>query len=565
MLPKVSEEWWSRAVIYQIWPYSYKNTTTSGYGDLQGMIDQLDCVKSLGVDAIWVSPIFKSPGKDKGYDVSDYKDINPLFGDIETAERFIGEAHKRGIRVLFDIVVNHTSEEHFWFQSAKSDKNSPYRDYYIFHKGRADNQPPNNWQSIFSGSAWTYNKATDDYYLHCFDSSQPDINWANPKLKQEMFDAVKFWMDRGVDGWRVDAIVCINKNPNVFKDQIPDGGAPWVVDDQLHEYIRQLCATIRDYEGAVIIGEIGDTGGQPLSNFTAPERKELTAAITFDIVNSDYDFSQNIGKFAITGFNMKKVRDAIKGWYSDTGNGRIALHLQSHDQQRIVSRWGNDSDPVLHNKSAKMLGVFNHLLKGIPIVYQGEEIGMTNWAFTMDQVDDVEIKRSYQKMVVEEKIFTEEEFLKRARYFSRDNSRTPVQWDSSENAGFTKGKPWLPVNDNYKSINFANDIKDPDSIFYFFKSLICLRKTEDLVINGDYSLAIDNNDKVLGFLRPKDKKCLLVVCNFSSDEQHVKLSDIKFDFTQIFELLVHNYEDINITSGELVLQPYETFVIKGNH
>lgn len=563
MLPKVSRDWWSNAVIYQIWPYSYKSKNDQPTGDLEGMIQQLDYVKLLGADAIWVSPIFKSPGKDKGYDVSDYKDINPLFGNIAIAERFIDEAHKRGLRVLFDMVVNHTSEEHYWFKDAKNKKDSPYRDYYIWHKGKGKDQPPNNWQSIFTGSAWTYNEATDDWYLHCFDTSQPDINWKNPKLRDEIFSVVKFWMDKGVDGWRVDAICCINKNPNAFVDNIPDGGDPWVIDDNLHTYIQELCAVVRGYEGAIVIGEIGGTGDDPLWKYTAASRKELTAAIMFDVVSNDFDWSQGIGKFAITGFNMSSVRSTLSRWYVNSNGSNIALHIQSHDQPRVLSRWGNDSTPELHNKSGKMLAIFNQMMRGVPLVYQGEEIGMTNWKFNIDQIDDIEIKRSYIKYVIEEKRFTEEEFLKRARYFSRDNSRTPVQWDDSENAGFSKMTPWLPVNDNYKTVNFKNALADQNSIFYFYQHLIYLRKIENLITEGDLWVALVTSEKVLGYLRTLEEKCLLVICNFYADEQHVKLSDICFDFTQVFEVLAHNYEDINIHGGELILQPYESFVIKG--
>lgn len=561
---KEDKNWWKTAVIYQIWPYSFNSTSETGYGNLQGIIDKLDYIKGLGVDAIWLSPIFVSPNKDKGYDISDYKNINCLFGDVQLAEKMIQEAHKRGLRVLFDMVVNHTSNQHYWFQDAKKSKDSKYRDYYIFREGN-DGKEPNDWQSIFSGPAWTYNKETDDYYLHLFDSSQPDLNWMNPKVREEIFDIVRFWMSRGVDGWRIDALCSIRKNPDIYKYPMPKTPGPeTIIDKQLHDWVKQLCAVIREKPDAIIIGEVGGASFEEIANFTAESRNELTASILFDIVTSDYDFSKGIGKFFISGFDLTKIKNVLNGWYSRNDTS-IALHIQSHDQPRIVSRWGDDEYEAYRVKSAKMLGTFNQMLKGLPIVYQGEEIGMTDWKFNLDQVDDVEIKRNYKELVVEKKLFTDEEFLKAARYCSRDNARTPVQWTDGENAGFSSVKPWLPVNDSYKTINVQNSLKDKNSIFYYYKKLIQLRKTEKLLIDASFHLALNNSDKVLAFMREKDDMRIVVLCNFSPDVVKISTHDIAFNFTQAFLVLIANYDDMEMEGDTLIVRPYETFVIKGNN
>ena len=558
MLLKDSD-WWRSSTIYSVWPYSFKDTTGKGTGDIKGIISKLGHIKALGVDIIWVSPIFCSPMVDKGYDVSDYYNINPRFGSNQDAKDLIDEVHKRGMKIIFDLVVNHTSDQHKWFQEAKKDKNSKYRNYYIFHKG-VNGKEPNQWRAQFAGNCWTYNPDTNDYYLHNYTKHQPDINWDCPELREEIFNIARYWMNKGIDGWRLDAICCMTKPVDIKTGEIDlTYPMPYVVGERLHGYLKMLCDVFREKDNVLIIGEIGVDVGKELWKFTDPGRGECNATIVFDMVSVDVDASKGIGKFALQEFKVDNVRKVLDYWNDNISNGCLCLHTESMDQPRVISRWGNEDARVL---SGKLLAIFNHSMKGLPIIYQGEEIGMMNWKFTFEQINDIEILQNYQELVVERKIYTKEKFMDIAKYISRDSARTPMQWDSSPNAGFTTGDPWLPVNQNYYNVNAKAERKDPNSIFHFYSRLVNLRKKEPLLVNGELFITMKNSSYTLGFLRKDQNVKLLVICHFSSDTEEVCHDDIDFDFHKLFEFVIGNYDSLFSTDCKLVLRPYEAFILK---
>lgn len=559
-MQKENTDWWRNSVMYSVWPYSFKDTTGRGTGDIKGIISKLDYIKALGVDIIWVSPVFCSPMVDKGYDVSDYYNINPIFGSNQDADDLIAEVHKHGMKIIFDLVVNHTSDQHPWFLDAKKDANSKYRKYYIFQKGK-NGKEPNEWRAQFAGNCWTYNQETDDYYLHNYTKFQPDINWENPELREEMFSVARYWLGKGIDGWRLDAICCMTKPIDEKTGEIDfTYPMPYIVGDRLHKYLKMLCDVFREKKDVFIVGEIGVEVGTELWKFTAPERGEVNSSIVFDMVSVDVDNSKKIGKFGLKDFKVENVRKVFDYWNNNIRNGCISLHTESMDQPRVISRWGNEIE--YRTESGKMLALFNHAMKGMPIVYQGEEIGMVSWKFTFEQINDIEILQNYQELVVEQKIYTKEEFMKVARYISRDSARTPMQWDNSDNAGFTTGKPWLPVSESYKTINADEELKNENSIFYFYSKIIGLRKTEPLLAKGDQVLTMEQEENVLGFLRQDKKYKLLVVCNFSNATEKVDLKTINFAFNQLFEFLIGNYDEVNADDRTLYLRPYESFILK---
>ncbi|MFV9510602.1 alpha,alpha-phosphotrehalase [Tepidibacillus sp. LV47] len=559
----MKQPWWKKAVVYQIYPKSFKDTTGDGIGDLQGIIEKLDYLKELGIDVIWLTPIYESPQRDNGYDISDYYKINPDYGTMETFDELLKKAHEIGIKIIIDIVVNHTSTEHPWFKEAKKSKENPYRNFYIWKDG-VNGQPPNNWLSKFGGSAWQYDEKTDQYYLHLFDVTQADLNWENPELRKKIYEMMNFWLDKGVDGFRLDVINLISKDqsfPNDTLETPTDDGRKFYTDGpRIHEFLKEMNREVFAKRPDILtVGEMSSTSIENCIRYTNPEEKELSMTFSFHHLKVDYP---NGEKFVAAPFDFIKLKKILSEWQvgMHQGGGWNALFWSNHDQPRIVSRFGNDQE--YHKESAKMLATTIHLMEGTPYIYQGEEIGMTNPYFD-DIFDyrDVESINAYH--LLKEKGKSEEEIMAALKQKSRDNSRTPMQWNGDKNAGFTTGTPWIPVAPNYQKINVAQALKDPDSIFYHYKKLIQLRKEYDIIAYGDYQLILEDDPQIFAYIRRYQNEALLVINNFYGKETIFALpEEIKLEGNA--KILISNYKDTENNIHKLTLRPYESvaFYIK---
>jgi trehalose-6-phosphate hydrolase len=555
----MAKPWWKKAVVYQIYPKSFMDTTGSGTGDLQGIIEKLDYLQELGVDVIWLTPIYPSPQRDNGYDISDYCDINPAYGTMETFERLLQEAHARNIRVIMDIVVNHTSTEHPWFREASSSKQSPYRDYYIWKDGK-NGGAPNNWRSKFGGSAWQYDETTGQYYLHLFDVTQADLNWENPKLRQQVYEMMNFWLDKGVDGFRLDVINLISKDQRFPDDTLEtpmDDGRKYYTDGpRIHEFLKEMNRHVFARKPDLLtVGEMSSTSIENCVKYTRPDEHELNMVFSFHHLKVDYP---NGEKWALADFDFLQLKKILGEWQygMQSGGGWNALFWCNHDQPRAISRFGNDRE--YHRESAKMLATTIHLMQGTPYIYQGEEIGMTNPYF--DEIAayrDVESLNAYRLLRAQGK--PEQEILAILQQKSRDNGRTPMQWDDSPHAGFTTGTPWINVAPNYKEINVKRALEDEDSIFYHYKKLIQLRKAYDVIAYGDFRLILDDHPQIFAYLRTYGNETLLVVNNFYGSETFFALpGDIRLAGAP--NLLLSNYRDTGLDVRSLPLRPYESAV-----
>lgn len=555
----MEKPWWKKSVVYQIYPKSFKDTNGNGIGDLQGIIDKLDYLRELGVDVIWLTPIYESPQKDNGYDISDYYRINPEYGTMETFERLLDEVHARGIKVIMDIVVNHTSTDHQWFQDASRSKDNPYRNFYIWQDG-VNGGAPNNWQSKFGGSAWQYDEKTDEYYLHLFDVTQADLNWENPKLRERIYDMMNFWLDKGVDGFRLDVINLISKNqsfPNDTLETATDDGRKFYTDGpRIHEFLKEMNREVFSRRPhALTVGEMSSTSIENCVKYTKPEEQEMNMIFSFHHLKVDYP---NGEKWAKADFDFRKLKKVLSDWQygMQKGGGWNALFWCNHDQPRVVSRFGNDRE--YHQESAKMLATAIHLLQGTPYIYQGEEIGMTNPYFNdIREYRDVESLNAYRLLKGQGK--PEAEIMEILMQKSRDNARTPMQWDDSVNAGFTTGTPWINVAFNYRKINVKRALADQDSIFHHYKRLIQLRKQYDVIAYGDFRLILEEHPQIFAYLRTYEGDTLLVVNNFYGNEAAFKLpADIILPATS--RLLLSNYKDTKHQIDSLTLRPYESAV-----
>ena len=476
--------WWKEAVVYQIYPRSFKDSNGDGIGDLQGIIEKLDYLKELGIDVIWLSPCYKSPNDDNGYDISDYRAIMDEFGTMEDFQRLLHGIHERGMRLLMDLVVNHTSDEHPWFQKSRESKDNPYRDYYIWRDPK-DGKEPNNWTSFFSGPAWQYDEKTDQYYLHLFSKKQPDLNWENETVRKEVYDMMKFWLDMGCDGFRMDVASLYSKTPG-----LPDGkGTAGLIGceyyqngPRIHEFLREMNQEVLSHYDIMTVGEMSGVTIDEAIKYAGKERKELNMVFQFDQDALDRDPDDKWGYRVATLPELKKV---FSDWQICLeGKAWNSLYWTNHDQPRTVSRWGNDGR--YRKESQKMLYTMLMTLQGTPYIYQGEEIGMTNSVFEkIEDFDDVEIHNSWKERVVEGHE-DPEKLLKAISIRARDNARTPMQWDDSDNAGFTTGKPWLKLNPNYREINVKEALADPDSIFHYMQKLIRMRKENPVAVYGVY-------------------------------------------------------------------------------
>ncbi|MDV2685789.1 alpha,alpha-phosphotrehalase [Alkalihalophilus lindianensis] len=551
-------EWWRKSVVYQIYPKSFNDTTGNGVGDLQGIIEKLDYLKHLGVDVLWLTPVYASPQKDNGYDISDYYSIHHEYGTMEDFDRLLAETHKRGMKLIMDLVVNHTSTEHGWFKESKQSKDNKYRDFYIW-KDAVDGGEPTNWQSKFGGNAWKWDEKTEQYYLHLFDVSQADLNWENEELRQHVYEMMHFWFDKGIDGFRLDVINLISKNqsfPNDDGSVAPGDGRKFYTDGPLvHEYLQEMNREVLSKYDSMTVGEMSSTSIDHCIKYSNPKRNELSMTFNFHHLKVDYP---NGEKWALADFDFKALKQILTKWQVEMnkGGGWNALFWCNHDQPRVVTRYGNDQE--FHKESAKMLATTVHMMQGTPYIYQGEEFGMTDPKFkSIDQYRDVETLNYYE--IMKEKGIAESEIMAIIERKSRDNSRTPVQWNTSEHAGFTAGTPWIDVSENYKQINAENAVADPTSIFYHYKKLIELRKEYEVLTYGDYNLILENDDQIFAYVRTYQDEQLVVVNNFYGQEASIDLEQVLGEFAQS-KLLVSNYTDSAELPELKTLRPYESLV-----
>ncbi|HFJ9447105.1 TPA: alpha,alpha-phosphotrehalase [Bacillus tropicus] len=547
---------WHKSVVYQIYPKSFNSYYNKETGDIKGVTEKLDYLKELGVDYIWLTPIYQSPQNDNGYDVSDYYRIDPSYGTMEEFEELLEEAKARNIEIMLDIVVNHSSTEHKWFKEAKEDKNSPYRNYYIWRDEK------NNWQSKFGGSAWKYDEKTEQYYLHLFDETQADLNWENEKLREEVYDMMRFWLDKGVTGFRLDVINLISKDQQFLNDDgstaTSDGRKYYTDGPRVHEYLQEMNRNVFEGKDVITVGEMSSTTIDNCIKYSNPERNELSMTFSFHHLKVDYP---NGDKWTKANFDFIKLKEIMSNWQikMQKGGGWNALFWCNHDQPRIVSRFGDDRE--YRNESAKMLATAMHMLQGTPYIYQGEEIGMTNPKFeSIEKYRDVESLNIYDIKL--EEGLSKEEIIGILKQKSRDNSRTPMQWNEEMNSGFTTSTPWISVAENFKEINVEKALEDKESVFYHYKELIELRKTYDVITEGEYAILDKNDPKIWAYTRTTESEVLLVINNFYGEEitysvpAHVQLDGMKQ------EILLSNYKDASKDITKLNLRPYESIVYR---
>ena len=532
ILDKSKRGWWQSAVFYQIYPKSFQDTTGTGIGDLQGIISRLDYLQKLGIDGIWLSPVCASPQVDNGYDVSDYCAIDPMFGTMADMEMLIAEAKKRNISIIMDLVLNHSSDQHFWFREALKSKDNPYHDYYIWRDGDADTLPNDMW-SVFGGPTWTYVPHLGQWYFHQFAPEQPDLNWENPKVRQGLYSFIRFWVDKGVEGFRLDVIDQIAKDPDL---KVTTNGP------KLHDFLRELSREAFQEEGLVTVGEAWGADVERAKLYSAPDGSELSMVFQFEHMGLDQTSWQ---KWDFAPLPLVKLKDCYRRWQQGlAGKGWNSLFVNNHDLPRIVSRWGDDT--VYRVPSAKMLATMLHGMQGTPYIYQGEELGMTNIKLPLEEYVDVEIHNLFRDRTAEG--YSPEAVMESIWKRGRDNARTPMQWTAGENAGFTTGKPWLKVNPNHTEINAEAALADPDSIFYYYQKLIELRKSLPVFREGSFELLCPEDEKVFAYTRDMENAHLLVVCNFTSKA-------VPFEIPEAFrngKTLIANYPDTADT-----LRPYE--------
>lgn len=554
----MQKNWWKEGVVYQIYPRSFNDSNGDGIGDLPGIINKLDYLKELGVDIIWLCPIYKSPNDDNGYDISDYRKVMEEFGSQNDFEELLEEMHKRGLKLLMDLVVNHTSDEHPWFTESKSSKDNPYRDYYIWKNGKGGN-PPTNWCSFFSGSTWKYDEKSEQYYLHLFSTKQPDLNWENEKVRTEVYDIMKFWLDKGIDGFRMDVINLISKVPGFPQGEKRDcdlygNGLPYITNGpRVHEYLKEMNREVLSKYDIMTVGETPGVDPEVAKLYVDEDRNELNMLFQFDLMEIDAGPG---GKFDVKPWKLTTFKQIMISWYEGLKEkGWNSLYLNNHDQSRMVSRFGNDKKYRV--ESAKMLATLLHTWQGTPYIYQGEEIGMTNVKFKdISEYKDIEEINMYKEKI---KQGVPKQQLMNAIYaIGRDNARTPVQWDTSKNAGFSEGTPWISVNPNYVEINVENALKDKNSIFYYYQKLNKIRKENKIIVYGDLSLLYEEDENIFSYIRTYKSEKLLVILNFFEKEVDFELTEeLKYKKA---DLLISNYEACNNDFGNFTLRPYEARV-----
>lgn len=554
----MNEKWWKNAVVYQIYPRSFKDSNGDGIGDLEGIYEKLDYLAELGIDVIWMSPVYKSPNDDNGYDISDYQDIMDDFGTMDDFDRVLKKAHSLNIKIMMDLVVNHTSDEHKWFIESKKSKDNPYHDYYMWADPDKNGNPPNRWESCFSGSAWEYVESVGQFYLHSFSRKQPDLNWDNPKVREEVFKMMTWWCDKGIDGFRMDVISMISKYPG-----LPDGpengngytGNTSCDGPNIHKYLREMNEKVLSKYRLITVGECPGVNAEQAKKYANIDGSELDMIFQFEHVSGSALKPCHHGKWDGEAMTMPELRANFTKWQKDLeGCAWNSLFLSNHDQPRCVSRFGNDSEQY-RELSAKMLATMTHFQKGTPYVYQGEELGMTN-AYMENIADyrDIESLNAYKELTTKENI-PAETVMGYIKAVGRDNARTPMQWDASDNGGFTSGTPWLQVNKNYKTINAAEQVNDPDSVFAYYKKLIALRHTNEVMVNGVYDVLIPDHPQIYAYTRTLGDKQLLVLCN-DSDTNVAIPAELQEKIHAAKNILIQNYKD----TDESTLRPYEAVV-----
>lgn len=597
---KTEIQWWQQPVVYQIYPRSFNDSNGDGIGDLPGITEKIPYLAKLGIDVIWLSPIYASPNDDNGYDISDYRAIMTEFGTMADFDELLATAHEHGIKLMMDLVVNHTSDEHEWFRQARSAKDNPYRDYYVWRDPAGFSEdgtpiPPNNWISCFSPSVWEWDEGTQQFYLHYFSVKQPDLNWENPKVREEVYDIMRFWLDKGVDGFRMDVINLISKDlsfpddPAVTAGGLDNSLAVAANGPRVHEFLREMNREVLSKYPVMTVGETPCVSVEDAALYTGFDRHELQMVFQFEHMDVDASAGGTTGKWSDTRFNLVDLKKVLSHWQTGLhGRGWNSLYWNNHDQPRTVSRFGNDS-PEFREVSGKMLGTVLHMMQGTPYIYQGEELGMTNVFFdSVDDYNDLEIHDSWRKYVVESQRVSPEDMLRYISASGRDNARTPMQWDASENAGFTTGTPWLKVNPRYTDINAAEELANDDSIFYHYSDLIHLRKEHPIVLTGEYRVLNPEDKQVYAYLRVNSaedaaaasgERALLVVANFTQETLSLPYADgqlaslalknpgvLKLEelaaMAEAPELISSNYrnEHGEFTDEGTTLRPYEAKV-----
>ena len=555
----MEKRWWKESVVYQIYPRSFCDSNGDGIGDLNGITGKLDYLKELGIDVIWLSPVYKSPNDDNGYDISDYQAIMDEFGTMEDFDRMLATAHEKGIKIMMDLVVNHTSDEHKWFIESRKSTDNPYRDYYIWRPAKEDGSLPNNWGSCFSGPAWEYDKTTDMYFLHLFSKKQPDLNWDNPAVRQDVFDMMNWWLKKGVDGFRMDVISLISKRPGLPDGTLGlNGYATFDIaanGPHVHEYLQEMRQKALNNADTITVGECSGVTLEEAKKYARSDEKELNMVFQFE--HMDVDSDEKAGKWTTRKMDLRDMKEILTRWQK--GLQDIAwnsLYWENHDQPRSVSRFGNDSDEY-REISAKMLATCIHMMQGTPYVYQGEELGMTNCPFnTLDNFRDLESINAFHELTEQGKM-TEEDMMAAIGYKGRDNARTPMQWDDSAYAGFSTANPWIMVNPNYTKINAKDQINREDSVFKYYQKLIKLRHESELIVYGTYDLILDDDKDIYAYIRTLGDEKLIVYCNFSENTREVELPE---EFTN-GKVLISNYIDAKV-NHKITLRPYEAIVIQ---
>lgn len=535
--------WWQKAVVYQVYPRSFQDSNGDGIGDLKGIIQRLDYLAYLGIDAIWLSPVYKSPNDDNGYDISDYQEIMDEFGTMEDMEILIAEAMKRNIRIVMDLVVNHTSDEHPWFVEARQSRDNQYRDFYIWSDPDSQGNPPNDLGSTFSGPAWEYSELTGQYYLHLFSKKQPDLNWENQEVRQSVYDMMNFWIEKGIGGFRMDVIDLVGKQP--FKKITGNG-------PKLHEYLQEMNRATFGNKDLMTVGETWGATPEIAKLYSKPNRNELSMVFQFE--HSGLDQQPGKEKWDLIDLSIPALKDVFSKWQTELASeGWNSLFWNNHDLPRIISRWGNDKE--FRVQSGKMFAILLHLLKGTPYIYQGEEIGMINYPVeTIEEVDDIESINMYNVRLSQG--YAKEDILDSINAKGRDNARTPMQWNDSKNAGFTSNKPWLHINPNYPEINVEKALEEKDSLFYTYKKLIQLRHEHPIVVWGTYNLVDTEDENIFAYCRVLDEQKWLIITNF---QEKTTTFDLKEEPKSV---LIQNYTKKEYTKGILYLDPYEAVVLE---
>ncbi len=555
-----NEKWWHKSVVYQIYPKSFNDTTGNGQGDIRGIIEKLDYLKELGIEVIWLTPMYRSPQNDNGYDISDYYNIDELYGTMEDFEEMLREAHKRDIKIVMDIVVNHSSTENEWFK--KSEEGDPeYKDFYIW-KDAADGKEPTNWESKFGGNAWKWSEKRGQYYLHLFDVTQADLNWENENVRKKVYEMIRFWLNKGVDGFRLDVINLISKDQRFLNDDgsdtrfVADGRRFYTDGPRIHEFLKEMNKEAFGGGELLTVGEMSSTSLDNCIRYSNPDEKELSMTFSFHHLKVDYTNGEKWTKAPFDFIQLKKILSTWqKGMYE--GNGWNATFWNNHDQPRALSRFGNDRE--YHKESAKMLATVLHGLQGTPYIYQGEEFGMTNPYFDdISKYRDVESTNMYEILLG--RGLSKEKVLGILMQKSRDNSRTPMQWNDGKNAGFTTGTPWIGIPENYIKINAEAALKDHDSIFWHYKNLISLRRNEELLITGKYEDIDIENERVYAYKRTDKEGELIVISNFYSETAEFDVMGLELEKASI---LLSNYKEApELKDGIIVLKPYESVIFK---